>query len=251
MWSRGLLWPAAGREGSLSGRWGPASLNRFATSMTEAEAIRIERVIAMLAKAARGDLDGRLSVEEGIDALITELEIGINLLFDDLLLSRELSNERQQKIEEQTRHIVEQQRELLDALSTPAILLWAGVIGLPIIGEMDAQRARTITETILFKVVKERATHVILDLTGASKLGPEGGRALLRMNHAISLLGAKCLLTGIAPEAAAAMAALGLDLQGLSSYARLADALAFVLQKKGILCAEEKRVLAADAPKKT
>ncbi len=210
--------------------------------MTEADAIRIERVIDLLAKAASGDLSGRVKVEEGAHPLITELEIGVNLLFDDLALSRTLSEERQRKIEEQSNQIVGQQRELVEALSTPAIMVWSGVIALPIIGEVDARRALIITENILTKVVAERATHVILDLTGAGSLGEDSAKSLMRMAHAIRLLGAKCLITGIAPHTAALMSSLQLDLSRLHTCGHLSDALALVLRQKEALLAEGKRL---------
>jgi rsbT co-antagonist protein RsbR len=206
--------------------------------MTEEDARRIERVIELLAKAASGDLSSRVDVEEGAHALIVELEIGVNLLFDDLALSRALSEERQRKIEAQSHRIVSQQRELVEALSTPAIMVWSGVIALPIIGEVDDHRAQAITETILTKVVAERATHVILDLTGAGNLGVDSARSLLRMANAIFLLGAKCLITGIGPHTAASMSSLQLDLSKLHTCAHLSDALALVLRQKKVLGSE-------------
>ena len=209
--------------------------------MTESDARRLERVIELLATAASGDLSGRMQVADGAHPLITELEIGVNLLFDDLALSRTLSEERQRKIEDQAHQIVSQQRELVEALSTPAIMVWSGVIALPIIGEVDAHRAFLITENILLKVVAERATHVILDLTGAVNLGEDSAKALMRMTQAILLLGARCLITGIAPHTAAFMSSLQLDLSKLHTCAHLADALALVLRQKQVLLAEAKR----------
>nr|WP_276599004.1 STAS domain-containing protein [Nannocystis sp. SCPEA4] len=126
---------------------------------------------------------------------------------------------------------------MVQALSTPVITVWPGVLALPIVGRVDDERAAMITTTLLERVAAERATHVILDLTGVGAIAGNTMPALLRMVRAIGLLGASCLLTGISPAVAQQIVALGADASSapVRALAQLSDALAHVLAQKGAL----------------
>nr|WP_263429834.1 STAS domain-containing protein [Nannocystis pusilla] len=123
----------------------------------------------------------------------------------------------------------------MQALSTPVITVWPGVLTLPLVGRVDDERAAAITAGLLARVGAERASHVILDLTGVGALTDGTMPAILRMVRAIGLLGATCLLTGIRPDVAQQLIALGGADVHVRALARLSDALASVLADKGLL----------------
>jgi rsbT co-antagonist protein RsbR len=80
--------------------------------------------------------------------------------------------------------------------------VWPGVLALPLIGRLDLARATSISSILLDRVASDRATHVILDLTGVETIEASTVTALLRMVRAIGLLGARCFITGMHPRGA-------------------------------------------------
>jgi hypothetical protein len=55
---------------------------------------------------------------------------------------------------------------LVAELSTPVIPVLAGVLVLPLVGTIDSRRAQQITAQVLDCVERERATTIIIDITG-------------------------------------------------------------------------------------
>jgi rsbT co-antagonist protein RsbR len=188
---------------------------------------RVERLLEVLASASDGNYDARVPLEE-IDDGFLEVEVGVNYLLDELAL-------RQEQNQSQASQIATQTAALVEALSTPIILVWPGVLALPLIGRMDLARATSISVVLLDRVASERASHVILDLTGVETIEASTVTALLRMVRAIGLLGARCFITGMRPEGARQIVALGADTRQLHTLARVSDALARVLAEKHVL----------------
>ena len=56
---------------------------------------------------------------------------------------------------------------------------------------------------------------------------------LLKTVTAIRLMGADCIISGIRPQIAQTIVHLGIDLQGITTKASLADALSLALQRTG------------------
>jgi len=195
---------------------------------------RIERVIHFLAQAAAGQWSERIPLEDEGSVRLLELEYGVNMLLDELAQTRASSESRQHEIEQQASQLAEHQQEMLRLLSTPVISVWPGVLALPIIGEVGPERAATMTESVLARVVSERATHIILDLTGMMAVGSDTARALLRLAQAVRLLGARCLLTGIGAQLASALVGLTFELSDVTALPTLADAIAHVLRERGV-----------------
>jgi rsbT co-antagonist protein RsbR len=193
---------------------------------------RIEQVLKALAQAALGNYDIRVDVSGVADEFL-ELEVALNLLIEELGLARRETREQHAEISRQAVQLAAQQAELVRALSTPIIAVWPGVLALPIVGTVDADRATQMSESMLQRVVADRATHVILDLTGAGSIAAETARSLLRMAQAVRMLGSRCLLTGISPEMAQTLIQLDFDATDVQTLPQLSDALVRVLSEKG------------------
>src|SRR5215813_9193330 len=58
-----------------------------------------------------------------------------------------------------------QQQELLE-LSTPVVVLWEGILALPLIGTLDSARTQVVMESLLQKIVETGAGIAIIDITG-------------------------------------------------------------------------------------
>lgn len=62
--------------------------------------------------------------------------------------------------------LVESQRRQILALSAPILDVGSATLALPLIGQLDAERCREISERLLPAIGAQGADHVILDLTG-------------------------------------------------------------------------------------
>jgi PAS domain S-box-containing protein len=127
------------------------------------------------------------------------------------------------------------QEQMIRALFTPIIRVWERVLVLPLIGELDQRRVAEIMNDLLNAVVEARSAFVVLDLTGVQAVDGDTAGHLIRINHAVRLLGARCLLSGISPTFAQAILAQDLDLSELVSFSTLHAALHHALMHMGEL----------------
>jgi rsbT co-antagonist protein RsbR len=125
-----------------------------------------------------------------------------------------------------------QQREMLE-LSTPVVKLWEGILALPMIGTLDSSRTQVVMENLLQKVVETGAQIAILDITGVPTVDTLVAQHLLKTVTALRLMGAECIISGVRPQIAQTIVHLGVDLQGVTTKANLADALALALRRTG------------------
>ena len=125
-----------------------------------------------------------------------------------------------------------QQQELLE-LSTPVVKLWEGVLAVPMIGTLDSSRTQLVMESLLTRIVETGSELAIIDITGVPTVDTLVAQHLLKTVTAIRLMGADCIISGIRPQIAQTIVHLGIDLQGITTKASLADALALAMKKAG------------------
>jgi rsbT co-antagonist protein RsbR len=126
-----------------------------------------------------------------------------------------------------------QQTELLE-LSTPVVKLWDGILALPMIGTLDSARTQIVMESLLQKIVDTESQIAIIDITGVPTVDTLVAQHLLKTVTALRLMGADCIISGVRPQIAQTIVHLGVDLQGVTTKANLADALALALKRSGI-----------------
>lgn len=136
-------------------------------------------------------------------------------------------------LEEKERTIDAQQRELRET-STPITEIWDGVLTLPIIGTLDSSRTLLIMESLLNRIASERASAVVMDVTGVHTVDSQVSHHMIQMVRAIQLMGATAILTGIRPEIARAMTSLNIDLGNVTTRASLSDGLKEAFRRMGI-----------------
>lgn len=136
-------------------------------------------------------------------------------------------------LEEKERTIDAQQRELRET-STPITEIWDGVLTLPIIGTLDSSRTLLIMESLLNRIASERASAVVMDVTGVHTVDSQVSHHMIQMVRAIQLMGATAILTGIRPEIARAMTSLNIDLGNVTTRASLSDGLKEAFRLLGI-----------------
>lgn len=128
--------------------------------------------------------------------------------------------------------IQRQQQELLE-LSTPVVKLWEGVLALPMIGTLDSARTQLVMESLLNEIVETESDIAIIDITGVPTVDTLVAQHLLKTVAAIRLMGADCIISGVRPQIAQTIVHLGVDLQGVTTKASLADALTLALKRSG------------------
>ena len=122
-------------------------------------------------------------------------------------------------VEERERVIREQQAAIRE-LSTPVLLVRERLLILPIIGVLDSQRARQLTEQLLRAIQTHRAKVVVIDITGVATIDLNVANHLVQTVEASRLMGASAILTGLSSEIAQALVDLGV---GLGSMRTVGD----------------------------
>ena len=128
--------------------------------------------------------------------------------------------------------IVRQQQELLE-LSTPVVKLWDGILALPIIGTLDSARTQVVMENLLQSVVSTNSKYAIIDITGVPTVDTLVAQHLLKTITAARLMGAECIISGVRPQIAQTIVHLGINLEDVTTRAKLSDALALALAMSG------------------
>src|SRR5690606_32152722 len=108
----------------------------------------------------------RVPLIERDDDPFLEVELGVNYLLEELAAGQTETEAQRDELQARADQLGAQQAELLQALATPIIAVWPGVLALPLVGRVDEARAAMTTSTLLDRVTEGRASHVILDLTG-------------------------------------------------------------------------------------
>lgn len=113
------------------------------------------------------------------------------------------------------------QQEAIRELSTPVLQIRDRLLLLPIIGVIDTQRARMITEGLLRAVRATRAKVVVMDVTGVATIDSKVANHLLQTVDAARLMGAVVIVSGLSEDVAQALVVLGIDLSRLNTVGDL------------------------------
>jgi rsbT co-antagonist protein RsbR len=131
----------------------------------------------------------------------------IGLAFDTYIYARETTMRKQQ--------------EAIRELSTPVLQIRDRLLLLPIIGVIDSDRARLITEGLLRSIRANRAKVVVMDITGVATIDSKVANHLLQTVTAARLMGALVIVTGLSSDVAQSLVELGIDLTGLNTIGDL------------------------------
>ncbi|WP_236710897.1 STAS domain-containing protein [Streptomyces sp. 150FB] len=235
-------------------------------SRTEVELELRELYAALLAALKKGSLDAQGEAFGEVRALLTELsrnrarqgftpsETAISVfalksvlepalvegdakdLGPYLQLSRLLDSLGLFTIETYTQvreELIGAQAEQLLELSTPVVKLWDGVIGVPLVGTLDSARTMVVMEKMLQALIDTGSEQAIIDITGVPAVDTEVAQHLLKTVVAARLMGAECTISGIRPQIAQTIVALGIDFGDITTKATLADALRHALRRSG------------------
>jgi rsbT co-antagonist protein RsbR len=117
--------------------------------------------------------------------------------------------------------VIRQQQEAIRELSTPVLQVRERLLILPIIGVIDAQRARQLTEQLLRAIRNNRARVVVIDITGVPSVDAKVANHLLQTVDATRLMGASVIVTGLSSEIALTLVTIGVDLTKINAVGDL------------------------------
>ncbi|GIJ08363.1 STAS domain-containing protein [Micromonospora andamanensis] len=129
--------------------------------------------------------------------------------------------------------IADQAEQLLE-LSTPVVKLWESVVAVPLVGTLDSARAQVVMERLLQTLVDTGSPYAIIDITGVPAVDTQVAQHILKTVVAARLMGADCIISGIRPQIAQTIVALGIEFGDIATKASLADALRHVLRLTGV-----------------
>jgi rsbT co-antagonist protein RsbR len=117
--------------------------------------------------------------------------------------------------------VIREQQEAIRELSTPVLQVRERLLILPIIGLIDPQRARQLTEQLLRGIRTNRARVVVIDITGVAAMDANVANHLVQTVEAARLLGATVIVTGLSPEIAQTLVNIGVDLGKMNTVGDL------------------------------
>lgn len=117
--------------------------------------------------------------------------------------------------------IIRQQQEAFRELSTPVLQVRERLLILPIIGVIDPQRARQVTEQLLRGIRANRAKVVVIDITGVPAVDSTVANHLVQTVDASRLMGATVIVTGLSSEIAQTLVTIGVDLSKMKTVGDL------------------------------
>ncbi len=123
-------------------------------------------------------------------------------------------------VEERERIIGEQRRAIRD-LSAPVLPVRERLLVLPVIGSIDAQRARQLTEHLLHGIRANRAKVVVIDVSGVPPIDPAVAKHLVQGVDAARLMGSIVIVCGLSTEIAQTLVTIGAELTKIKAVADL------------------------------
>ncbi|MEV0564372.1 STAS domain-containing protein [Dactylosporangium sp. NPDC050588] len=187
----------------------------FSPRETASLVFAVKEVVLNLGEAGEGDL-------ATTDFLV------LSLLVDDMgLFTFETYTKARESV------IADQTEQLLE-LSTPVVKLWDGVVAVPLVGTLDSARAQVVMEKLLQTLVDTGSGYAIVDITGVPAVDTQVAQHILKTVVAARLMGAECIISGIRPQIAQTVVALGIEFGDIVTKSNLADALLHALRASGV-----------------
>lgn len=126
--------------------------------------------------------------------------------------------------------IIEKQKNAIRALSTPLLDISEGIVAMPVLGELDEDRASRIMDVLLETITRRSVRGAILDLTGVSTMSNATAEQIGRIVRAVELVGARAIVAGIRADVARAIVALDVGLGQIETRASMKDALRVLIR---------------------
>lgn len=182
--------------------------------------------------------DGKLRNGNGEQIPVSQVVMPIRNASGELIgfgtIMRDLSVITQfQTMEQELRSQQESLRQMLHAMATPIIPITEHIVVMPLIGNLDTQRAEQFLQAALEGAQSRQAKVVIIDITGLRHIDTSVAALLIRTASALRLLGAQSILTGVRAEIARTLVGLGVELGSIHTQGTLQSGIAQAIRLSG------------------
>ncbi|WP_409272217.1 STAS domain-containing protein [Neobacillus sp. SCS-31] len=121
--------------------------------------------------------------------------------------------------------LISEKEKMIYELSSPVIPVTKGTGVLPLIGEIDIDRAADILESVLNQSAAMRINKLVIDMSGVPEMDSAVACELSKLFKGLNLIGIRAILSGIRPEVAKAAITLGINFDNTEFEQDLAAAL--------------------------
>lgn len=212
-----------------------ATADRLMTIVDTADREPLQRALEdTLTHRAPRTLD--LRIHDGSRARLYETRMAASGASEGVLVLRDVTAARDATAAEAQRRehelVLRAQLEALRELSIPVIPITPRVLVMPLVGVLDAARGARMREILLERVVAQNAHTAIVDVTGIPRFDLGAAEEIARVAHAVRLVGARFVLTGLGGETARQLIALGIDLEGICTRRTLQGEVEIAVTRK-------------------
>lgn len=123
------------------------------------------------------------------------------------------------------------QQHIVKELTAPIIPISASICVLPLIGNINDDRAYVIKENLLTGVESYKCEYIFIDITGVPVVDTFVANHLIQAAEAVHLLGANCMIVGIRPEIAQTLINLGISMDNIQTFSNLSTGIQYVMTK--------------------
>ena len=107
----------------------------------------------------------------------------------------------------------EKREKLLQSLEVPIIHIWDKTIALPLIGEINHERAEHLITKVLKKCSEANIAYVLVDVSGMTGFQEDAAEHIQKLHDALRLMGTTCIMVGVTPKLALSIWKIGLQIK--------------------------------------
>ena len=107
-------------------------------------------------------------------------------------------------------------REAILELSTPVVCLMKGNAILPLIGNIDTERAKLLIEHATTEASRLNLRKLIVDLSGVPIVDTMVADQIFKLINSLRLIGVEAILSGVRPEVAQTIVGLGISFEDIT-----------------------------------
>lgn len=120
---------------------------------------------------------------------------------------------------------LQSQKNMIAELSSPIILLQNNSALLPLVGDIDTNRAKIIIDKTLKECSEKGIFKLFIDLSGVAIIDTMVAHQIFNLVKSLKLIGVKSIISGIRPEIAQTAVQLGLTFEDIHTTSSLDQAL--------------------------
>lgn len=125
----------------------------------------------------------------------------------------------------QNERVFQDAKDKIVELSVPVVPLTKEVAILPVIGSVDSNRSQELLTQALERGRELNLSTLIVDLSGVHMIDTYVAQNLFQLNDALRIIGIKVIFSGLRPEIAQTVVALGIRFEEMTVVSNLSQAL--------------------------